>query len=186
METWLGAYLIDAHDRVARLLAGAGVRLAFTGHGHAQDITRGWTGAGPLWDVETGSLASWPNPWRVVSLAAGGTVGISSRRVTSIPSWGGGFAAYSEARMRTGLEDAARAVLGRMLVTGPRARAIAREAVEAGMQFFAGDEPGPVANVDPRTLGLWSGLAAGVAREFVEAIGVDLDPPDNEVSFEVF
>jgi 3',5'-cyclic AMP phosphodiesterase CpdA len=58
MERWLDPYLLDGHDAAARFLASAGVRLAFTGHGHAQDVVRGATREGPIWDVETGSLAA--------------------------------------------------------------------------------------------------------------------------------
>ena len=50
------------------------------------------TREGPVWDVETGSLVSWPNPWRLVEIGPGGAVRISSRRVTAIPSLGETFA----------------------------------------------------------------------------------------------
>ena len=48
MKKWLDPYLLDGHAGAARLLAGAEARLVFTGHGHAQDITRGETPAGRL------------------------------------------------------------------------------------------------------------------------------------------
>jgi 3',5'-cyclic AMP phosphodiesterase CpdA len=183
MEAWLDRYLLDGHAAAARLLAGGGARLVFTGHGHAQDIVRARTTAGPLWDVQTGSLASWPCPWRMVELGPGASVRIESRGVTAIPSTGDGFAAYARQRLDDGLRDGALTVLRRMGVRGEAALAIARRSAEAGAAYFAGDEPGPVSRIDGSTLGPWSGLAAAAVRGLLDTLGRDLEPADNEVSF---
>jgi 3',5'-cyclic AMP phosphodiesterase CpdA len=186
MEKWLDAYLLDGHETAARLLAGSGVRLAFTGHGHAQDIVRGSTRAGPVWDVETGSLVSWPNPWRLVEIGPGAAVRIATRRVTSTPSLGGTFEPYAKLRLAEGLRDVAMAILERKGVHGEPAIAIARRAVEAGTAFYAGDEPGPAAPVDRSALGPWSCLAEAAVRGFLDAMGTDLEPADNDVAFTVY
>jgi 3',5'-cyclic AMP phosphodiesterase CpdA len=185
MERWLDPYLLDGHDAAARFLASAGVRLAFTGHGHAQDVVRGATREGPIWDVETGSLVSWPNPWRLVEIGPGGAVRISSRRVTVIPSLGSTFASYAELRVVEGLWDEALAVLDRRGVHGEPAFAIARRAVAAGSAFYAGDEPGPAAPVDRSVLSPWSCLAEAVVRGFLDAISTDLEPADNDLTLTV-
>ncbi len=183
MEAWLGRYLLDGHDAAARLLAAGGARLAFTGHGHAQDVVRGGTIAGPVWDVETGSLASWPCPWRMVELGPGAAVRIESHRVTSTASLGDGFAAYARQRLDDGLRDEALDILRRMGVRGDAALAIARQATAAGAAYYAGDEPGPVGRIDRSTLGPWSGLAAAAVRGLLDTLGTDLEPADNAVSF---
>jgi 3',5'-cyclic AMP phosphodiesterase CpdA len=183
MEAWLDRYLLDGHDAVAHLFAAGGARLVFTGHGHAQDVVRGGTAAGPVWDVETGSLASWPCPWRMVALGPGASVRIESHRVTSTTSLGDGFAAYARQRLDDGLRDAALDVLRRMSVRGVAALAIARQAAAAGAAYYAGDEPGPVGRIDRSTLGPWSGLAAAAVRGLLDTLGTDLEPGDNEVSF---
>ncbi len=183
MEAWLDRYLLDGHAAAARLFAAAGARLVFTGHGHAQDIVRGATVAGPVWDVETGSLASWPCPWRMVELGPGAAVRIESHRIVSIPSLGDGFEAYARRRLDDGLRDGALDVLRRMGVCGEAALAIARQAAAAGAAYYAGDEPGPVGRIDRSTLGPWSGLAAAAVRGFLDTLGRDLEPADNAVSF---
>jgi hypothetical protein len=185
MEAWLGRYLLDGHDAAARLLAGAGVRLVFTGHVHAQDIVRGTTPEGSVWDVETGSLVSWPNPWRLVEVGPGAAVRISSRRVTATPSRGETFESHAKLRLAEGLQDEALALLGRRGVHGEQALAIARRVVAAFSAFFAGDEPGPVEPVDRSVLGPWSCLAEAVAQQLLDAIGTDLEPADNDLSFTV-
>lgn len=186
MEARLDGYLLEAHAAVARLLAGSGARLAFTGHGHAQDVVRGATAAGPIWDVETGSLATWPNPWRIVELGPDGLVRIATRRVTSTPSWGAAFAPYAELRLAEELRDAALDILAGYGVRGAPAIAIARRAVAAGTAFFGGDETGPVAPVDPSELDPWSCLAAAAVSGFLDALCTDLAPADNDVTFAVY
>jgi 3',5'-cyclic AMP phosphodiesterase CpdA len=186
MEARLDAYLLEDHAAAARLLAGAGVRLVFTGHGHAQDIVRGTTAGGPVWDVETGSLVTWPNPWRLVEIGAGGEVRICSRRVTAAASGDEGFEARARLRLAEELKDEALAILGRDGVRGTPALAIARRAVAAGVAFFKGDEPGPVAPVDRSALGLWSRLAEAAVRPFLDSLGTDLEPDDNDVMFALY
>lgn len=75
---WLPQYLLDEHENLARLYAHFGVRLVFTGHGHAQDIASRTYGPHILYDVETGSLAGWPFPWRQVEMEPRGPVRIQS------------------------------------------------------------------------------------------------------------
>ena len=185
MESKLDGYLLEGHRSAARLLAAAGVRLAFTGHGHAQDVVRGTTPEGPLWDVETGSLITWPNPWRLVEIGPGGTVGISSRRVPALEGPGDTFAADSRLRLVEALRDESLAILDGYAVRGEPALALARRAVAAGSAFFAGDEPGPVAPVDRSALGAWSRFAEAVMRPFLDALCTDLEPADNDVTFSV-
>jgi 3',5'-cyclic AMP phosphodiesterase CpdA len=186
MESWLDGYLLEGHAAAARLLAGAGARLAFTGHGHAQDIVRGTTTEGPVWDVETGSLITWPNPWRLVEIDRAGAVSITSRRVTSTPQRGDTFGAYAELRLDENLRDEALAVLERWGVRGEPALAIARRSVAAGSAFFAGDEPGPLAPVDPSAVGPWSCLAAEVVGGLLDALCTDLAPADNDATFAAY
>jgi 3',5'-cyclic AMP phosphodiesterase CpdA len=186
MESRLDEYLLEGYRSAARLLAGSGVRLAFTGHAHAQDIVRGQTAGGPIWDVGTGSLISWPNPWRMVEIDSGGTVTIASRRVTALVPGDTGFEALARARLEEELQDAALAILRRRGVRGQAGRAIARRAVEAGAAFFAGDETGPAAPVDRSVLGPWSCLAEAAVRPFLDALCTDLPPADNDVTFSLF
>jgi 3',5'-cyclic AMP phosphodiesterase CpdA len=186
MEARLDRYLLEGHRAVARLLAGSGARLVFTGHGHAQDVVRATTTAGPIWDVETGSLVSWPNPWRLVEIGADGMVKITSRRVTTIPSLGESFAPFARLRLIEGLREESLAILKRGGVRGEPALAIARRAVEAGTAFYAGDEPGLAAPVDRSALGSWSRLAEAALRGFLDALCTDLAPGDNDVTFALY
>ena len=65
-----GSLCIDGHRRLATTLADGGVKYVFTGHGHANDIAQAQTGTGNrLFDIETGSLITYPLAWREVAFS---------------------------------------------------------------------------------------------------------------------
>lgn len=69
------------------LLQEFGVKLVFTGHLHVQDVACDQG----VYDITTGSLVSYPHPYRVVQIrtdAAGRTwLDIESGRVEAVPDW---------------------------------------------------------------------------------------------------
>jgi predicted phosphodiesterase len=80
-------YLLQDADHLCQVLRDYGVELVFTGHLHIQDIAYDQG----LYDVTTGSLVSYPHPYRLVEiqgdLARGLEVSISSRRVEVLDDW---------------------------------------------------------------------------------------------------
>ena len=67
--TLFADYVVQDWDSVSNLLADAGLEVVFTGHFHAQDIVGKTTSAGNrIYDVETGSLVTWPCPVRFLDL----------------------------------------------------------------------------------------------------------------------
>jgi len=91
-------YIVDNHEIVAAKLANSGVKLVFTGHFHAQDITQKTieTTGNTIFDIETGSLVTAPCPYRIVEITSGQEAVIQSRFITSIPSHPADFKSYSE------------------------------------------------------------------------------------------
>ena len=80
-------YMLKNSDRLISMLRDAGIHLIFTGHLHIQDIAR----SGDLYEITTGSLVSYPHPYRLVhveSQPSGKTrVKVQSDRITSLPGW---------------------------------------------------------------------------------------------------
>ncbi len=75
---------IDGSNDFAKLLADGGVGMIFTGHFHANDITVSATKAGnEIYDVMTGSLITYPNPYRTVELS-GNKADIKTDYITSV------------------------------------------------------------------------------------------------------
>ena len=85
-------YIVADYEDVSKQLMKHGVHMAFTGHTHLQDIAqyRAITDdAQPdsLVDVATGSVISYPNPWRTIKVNNEFTEWqINTEYVTSIPS----------------------------------------------------------------------------------------------------
>lgn len=78
-------YLVDEWRHHADILADAGLQVVFTGHFHANDVTLFTSGNGSkLYDVETGSLAQYPFPYRLMELD-GSNLTINSFFVDSLP-----------------------------------------------------------------------------------------------------
>jgi predicted MPP superfamily phosphohydrolase len=80
-------YILQNADEFRGVLRSAGVQLVLTGHLHIQNIAQ----QGDLYDITTGSLVSYPHPYRVMRFttdAAGQqTLHVESDRVESVPDW---------------------------------------------------------------------------------------------------
>lgn len=61
-------YLIEDWLKVAARLSNAGIEVMLTGHFHAQDVVALRFPNGALWDVQTGSIVTYPNPYRIIDL----------------------------------------------------------------------------------------------------------------------
>lgn len=84
-EKAMPEYLLDDWKKTANDLAKCGIEIVFTGHFHAHDIVT----KGSICDIETGSLVSYPSPYRRI-LLRGNTISIHTEYLTgkylSLPS----------------------------------------------------------------------------------------------------
>lgn len=79
-------YLVHDWQRLAPLFADNGMKIIFTGHFHANDITEYTTGKGnKIYDVETGALAAYPFTYRFADLTKN-TIKISTKNVDFTPN----------------------------------------------------------------------------------------------------
>lgn len=84
--TFMPNYLIEDWQSSAEILADNGMQIMFTGHFHSNDITLFTTPKGnTIYDIETGSLAGYPFPYRLMTLQ-NKKLTIESFFVDSIPS----------------------------------------------------------------------------------------------------
>ena len=85
-------YIIADYENVSKELMKHGIHMAFTGHSHLQDIAQYRTVADnaqidSLVDVATGSVISYPNPWRTIKVSNDFTNWqIKTEYVMTIPS----------------------------------------------------------------------------------------------------
>lgn len=168
-------YVLQDGREIADLLAYHGVQLVFTGHYHAHDVTRyeGRRG-GRLYDLETGSLVTWPVPFRLVTLSPDGAA-YSTRLVEAAPD-------YARQVASDGVALIATRVMIDLGVPADEAQALSGSIAEAFLAHYAGDErwEGPEAPIRTEGLSFLGGLVVGQRRDLVEELWRDLPPGDRE------
>jgi hypothetical protein len=91
-------YVTDNWQATADALMADGLKVIFTGHYHANDVTPRMNAGNVIYDIETGSLVSTPVPYRIVMLK-NKQLDISTKHVTSINATlpgGMDFVTYSQ------------------------------------------------------------------------------------------
>lgn len=80
-------YILQNRQALVQQLTAAGVHLILTGHLHVQDITQ----EGGLWEITTGSLVSYPHPYRIVTVTPQATgsmhIQVETFRVPAVEGW---------------------------------------------------------------------------------------------------
>ena len=136
-EKYFSDYIVDNYLEVSRLLATYNARLVFTGHYHAQDITlRRFPGDKYLFDIETGSLVTYPCPYRVVTLA-GATATIRSGYVISIAGHATDFPQYARSYIESGIVNLATKAIEDFGVSPPDAAKLATQVGDAFVAHYA-------------------------------------------------
>ncbi len=192
VEHWRGqgkihpAFLLADYPAIGRMLAAAGVRLVFTGHYHAQDITRGDFGAdGFLYDVETGSLTAPPCPVRICTLQDG-RIRFESLRLAGRYQPESGYAARATAHIRASVERQAFQAARRYRVSERDARYLAGHIATAFQAHYDGDED-PVRQppFDTRQLSLWGRFIYSRQKFVLDGLWQDLPPADDNVTLDL-
>ncbi|MGD9505133.1 MAG: choice-of-anchor I family protein [Syntrophobacteraceae bacterium] len=143
-------YVVDEYEKVSAKLANAGLRLVFTGHYHANDITETSfdNGRPNLFDVETGSLVTYPSPFRLVTLQDD-KAAVHTEYVAKINYSTGGvaFPTYAKNYLYQGLLGlASYSLIYQYGLSSDVAAVYAPYIADAFMAHYAGDET-PTAQV---------------------------------------
>lgn len=182
-EKIMDEYLVEDWRRVATLLEKAGVEAVFTGHFHAQDVAR----RGRLHDIETGSLVSYPSPYRLVTIE-GDKMTVTSRRLTGTGlqlSRGQSLGDYSRQFACDGITGIVNRLLPKATPSNVRAD-VCHEICKAYTAHLDGDEHMPegetavidaiAARVRPYSLKL-----SYVFAHACESLWADHEPQDNDI-----
>lgn len=186
-EKYYGEYVVDNSEAVSGLLAAYGVRLVFTGHFHAQDITvkQAKQPSARVYDVETGSLVTWPCPYRIVEISGQGACTIESRFIDAVASMPGGFPAYARQFAFRGTVGLANDALEKYRVSEKGQEILAPQIAEAYLAHLAGDENRPEEVIDPEGSGLMGRIVVFFQEDLVEGWWTDLAPPDNRLAIDL-
>lgn len=192
VEHWNGQaklhpdYLVEDFKHVGRFLASYNVRLVFTGHYHAQDIVRADFGDyGYLYDIETGSIVTYPCPMRYGDIR-NGTLDIKTDTIVYRLHPGTDFAENAKAFVKQTVYLEAFDTLKRYRVSDKDSDIIADAVSDAFIAHYYGDEdPSQRPELDKSRLGLWGRIVLAVQQYVLDGLWVDLPPADNNVTLNV-
>jgi len=182
-------YVIENYQAVSRLLVAYNVRLALTGHFHAQDITeKTWPDINKfLFDVEIGSLVTYPCPYSLINIDSSQKAAIRTVRIQSIVSHPQDFQGYAGAQLENGVTAAAASMIAAYSVDGPEAQKLAAQVASAVDAHLAGDEKLPDGQeaIQKNGLSLRAWLGVQFRKDLVDSLWRDLPPPDNNVTLDL-
>lgn len=180
-------YVIENNLKIASMMYDEGLHIMFTGHSHAQDITR-YKG---VYDVETGSLVSYPSPYRLITLQ-GDKMNIKTHHINMINGYSGNmsFKEYSKSYETRGFNTFLQKVIPTQMADSVRTQAIDFLS-KMMIKNYAGDEKINDAEEAQRIKieklikknysFKWSIIFGRVAK----AIGNDTEPADNNFSIDI-
>jgi 3',5'-cyclic AMP phosphodiesterase CpdA len=180
-ETIDPGYVTDNWEANADALIDAGLRVIFTGHYHANDITMRMKGDNALFDIETGSLVTPPSPFRMINMDPN-YMYINTNHITSIDFTfppGLDFVSYSNMFLSGHLDGIFTVMLSYPPYSVPSQYIadIAPLFRNAFMAHCAGDEhitPEEQAKVD------YVGQLSPELKMVLESLWTDLPPSDNQ------
>lgn len=139
-------YVIDDWQNVAHTLMEAGLKIIFTGHYHANDITSYVHNGKELVDIQTGSLVTAPSPYRIVTMKDS-TLDVSTKTVQTIAAnlpGGVRFPMYANTFLSQHLDGYFNYYLANALGAPAQLASFASPLFRNGiMAHFAGDEKMP-------------------------------------------
>jgi hypothetical protein len=183
-----GEYIIDNFPAVSKLLATYNAHLVFTGHYHAQDITVArWPEAKFVFDIETGSLVTYPCPYRVVGIDTEQKAAVKTKHVESISSHTSDFQEFARVYIQNGIQGIATRVIMSYKVDQAEAEKLAEQVAQAFIAHYAGDENLPPGQEAMQTNGLSiPGRVVVIFRkDLVIGLWQDLEPPDNNITIDL-
>ena len=138
-EKFYGDYLVDDWPMIAERLAAGGVRVVFTGHYHSQDIVKrafntrigGERRTVFIFDVETGSMVTYPCAYRIIEITEDQAMRIRSRFIDAIPSRPEGFHEYARDYVHSGIAGIAERTLTGYRVSEESAQNLAPQVANA-------------------------------------------------------
>jgi hypothetical protein len=181
-KKYFSEYIVNDYRRVARLLARLGVRTVFTGHYHANDITvKQFSDGSIIYDIETGSLVTWPCPVRQVSIEKG-NMHIETLYVRSIPSAGNEFPDYAKSYVIDGISGIAEQTLIDMKLRPVDAKRLASQIGHAFITHYLGDEVPVDPPIDIEGVNLKGRFIISFRKKLVRGLYNDLPPADNKLT----
>jgi len=181
-KKYFGEYIVSENKKVSRQLADLGINTVFTGHYHANDITyKQWNNGSFLFDIETGSLVTYPCPYRRIELS-GDSLSIETRYIQSIPSVQDNFQSYAKEYVVEGVSGIAEQTLIEMNLRPEDAHRLAYQIGDAISDHYSGDEIPRDPPINMEGVNLKGRLIISFRKKLVKGLSNDLSPADNHLN----
>ncbi len=186
-EKYYGQYVVNNSDHISKMFAAYGVKVVFTGHYHAQDITvkKTETPGRFVYDIETGSLVTYPSPYRIITIGKDQKMHVRSRTITNIPSMKDGFKDYSSDFLFNGTVNMANTALRKYKVSEDDLKVLSPVIARAYVTHLSGDEIKPDKYLPGEGLGLMGKIVMKVKGGLLEGWYTDLAPADNDIEIDL-
>jgi hypothetical protein len=190
VEHWNGQkklhpdYLIQDFANFGNFLASWNVRFIFSGHYHAQDITRGGYNEKLIYDIETGSLVTAPCPMRYIDIK-NNAINIRTETIVDKLHPGTDFAPNAVAFVKRTVMLEAAGVLRKYKVSEKDIAIITDAVGDAFNAHYNGDENlslRPALNKS--RMSLWGRFVLGQQQYVLDGLWADLPPGDNNVKIQ--
>ncbi|MCL2156043.1 MAG: metallophosphoesterase [Leptospirales bacterium] len=190
VEHWKGQsklhpdYLINGYVGFGEFLASWNARVAFTGHYHAQDIVLAQFGDKRIYDIETGSLVTFPCPIRYVNIKDNAMQIRTEKigyKIYPDPDFVPNASAFTK---RTVVIEAVK-TLKKYRASDKDAEYMGQAVGDTFISHYEGDEnPSLRPHIDESEFGLWGRFIYGQQKYVFDGLWEDLPPADNDVSLE--
>ncbi len=185
-KRFFAAYVIEDDEKIRDMFIKYGVRLVFSGHFHSQDVALKRLSEGFIYDIETGSLVTYPCPYRIVSITTDQKMKVSTKKIQAIASKENNFLDYAIQHGFHTAERLARRTLRKWGVSKKNARLLAPQIVEAFIAHGTGnekEEPKDVVNL--QGVGLWGRFVMSKKRPLLEGLWQQCPPSDNNLTIDL-
>jgi hypothetical protein len=189
-DTTFPGFMLDNFKDVSNQLMNAGLKIMFTGHFHATDITKQQSGNQTLYDIETGSIIVYPCSYRLITYIKDSALIITTKHITNvnysgIPA-GQTFPQYAESLSLTAADTLFTTMLmkGKQITYNDTAWHISHCMGTAFMVHGYGDED--KALEDTAFIGQTARqYGASWLPEYCDYLWTDLIPKDNSLTIQL-
>jgi predicted phosphodiesterase len=178
---FFGEYVIQDYKKVSALFAAYGMRMVFTGHYHAQDISSFfYSDDSFIFDIETGSLVTYPCPLRTIDIQ-NNKAEIRSYFINEIPSNPENFTGFAREFVWSGIEGIARQALIGFKLKVTEAEMLSGQVADAFVAHYQGDEVSAEKAFDLKGVSLKGRFLIGFKKKLVWNLWNDPFPADNNI-----
>ncbi len=186
-KKYYGNFIIKNNEKIGKLFTRLGLRIVFTGHFHAQDIAfKSWGNPNNyLYDIETGSLATYPCPYRLVTINSNQTLTIKSKRIETIDRCPGNFQEFAYRYCYSSVEKSLRKNFRRWNLSDRDIDSLVPQVADAFTAHGTGNQFAREQALSLKGVSLWGKVVMQSKKRLIEGLWETNSPPDNQITIDL-